>query len=99
MVLLELITTVESGKSPVDPEHGLLDRLVGLLAVLQDAVADLRREGPVFHEDVRVRVDIPGLERQDQGLVVIKIGAGAGARERPNIGESCGQGPPFGVGL
>ena len=95
---LELVSAVESTETSVDAEHRLLDGLVGLLAVLQDPVADLRGEGAIlFHEDVGVGVDVAGLEREHETLVVGDIDPGPG--ERPDIGQSCGQAPPFSVGV
>ena len=93
---LELVPAVEPAETPVDPEHRLLDGLVGLLAVLEDPVADLGRQGAVLHEDVGVGVDVTRLERQHQALVVEICG---GPLEIPYICESCGQGPPFSVWL
>ena len=42
---LELVATVEPAETPVDTEHRLLDGFVGLLAILEDAVADLSPTG------------------------------------------------------
>ena len=92
---LELIPAVERAQAAVDPQHRLLDGLVGLLAILQDAVADLGRQGPVLHVDVGVGVDVTRLEREHQALVVVQVETRPG--EVSDIGEACGQGPPFSV--
>ena len=94
---LELIPAVERAQTAIDPQHRLLDGLVGLLAILQDAVADLGRQGPVLHEDVGVGVDVTRLEREHQALVVVQVETRPG--EVSDIGEACGQGPPFSVWL
>ena len=62
------LPAVEPAEAPIDTEHRLLDGLVGLLAILEDAVADLGRQGPVLHRRCRSRRRCTRLEREHQSL-------------------------------